>query len=114
MTTEHIYKKQGIELCYYEIKNDLQPLVLIHAQGVDAASFKNVWTPLSKKFHIYSIDCYGHGKSLHAAEQYNVVDISKAIIDFIEDVVKEKVFLLGHSSGGLIAAYIAANTELCK
>lgn len=114
MTTEHIYKKQGIELFYYEIENDLQPLVLIHAQGVDAASFKNVWTPLSKKFHIYSIDCYGHGKSLHAAEQYNVVDIGKAIIGFIEDVVKEKVFLLGHSSGGLIAAYIAANTELCE
>lgn len=50
MTTEHIYKKQGIQLCYYEIENDLQPLVLIHAQGVDAASFKNVWTPLSKNF----------------------------------------------------------------
>lgn len=114
MTTEHIYKKQGIQLCYYEIENDLQPLVLIHAQGVDAASFKNVWTPLSKKFHIYSIDCYWHGKSLHTAEQYNVADIGKAIIRFIEDVIKDKVFLLGHSSGGLIAAYIAANTELCK
>ena len=114
MTTEHIYKKQGIELFYYEIDNDLQPLVLIHAQGVDAASFKNVWTPLSKKFHIYSIDCYGHGKSLHAAEQYNVVDIGKAIIRFIEDVVKEKVYLLGHSSEGLIAAYIACKTELCS
>lgn len=114
MTAEHLYKKQGIELYYYEIENNLQPLVLIHAQGVDATSFEAVWTPLSEKYHVYSIDCYGHGRSLHHAEQYNVAEISNAIIGFIKDVVKEKVYLLGHSSGGLIAAYIASNTELCK
>lgn len=114
MIVEHIYKKQGIELNYYEIENALQPLVLIHAQGVDATSFENVWTKLSEKYHVYSVDCYGHGKSLHDARQYNVADIGKAIISLIEDVVKEKAFLLGHSSGGLVAAYIASNTELCS
>lgn len=114
MIAEHSYKKQGIELNYYELKNDLQPLVFLHAQGVDSTSFENVWTQLSEKYHIYSIDCYGHGKSLHDAKQYNLADIGKAIISFIENVVKEKVFLLGHSSGGLIGAYIASNTELCS
>ncbi len=114
MISKHIYKKQGIKLNYFEIRNNLQPLVLIHAQGVDAVSFENVWGHLSKQYHIYSVDCYGHGESLHNATQYNVEDIGKAIICFIEDVVKEKVYLLGHSSGGLIAAYIASKTELCK
>lgn len=114
MISKHIYKKHGIELNYFEIRNNLQPLVLIHAQGVDATSFENVWEHLSKQYHIYAIDCYGHGESRHNAEQYNVEDISKAIIRFIEEVVNEKVFLLGHSSGGLIAAYIASKTELCS
>ena len=114
MVAKKLYQKQNIQLNYYEIKNDFQPLILIHAQGVDALSFENVWGQLSKSYHIYSIDCYGHGESLHNAKQYNVEDISKAIICFIEDVVKAKVFLLGHSSGGLIAAYIASNTELCN
>lgn len=114
MIIEHTYKKQGIELNYYESENALPPIVLLHAQGVDATSFKNVWTQLSKKYHVYAVDCYGHGKSLHDVKQYNIIDISKAIICFIEDVVKDKVTLLGHSSGGLIAAYIAANTELCN
>lgn len=115
MIAEHIYKKQGIVLNYRELKNDFQPLVLIHAQGVDSTSFENIWTHLSKKYHVYSVDCYGHGKSLHDdVRQYNVVDIGQAIISFIEDVVKEKTFLLGHSSGGLIAAYIAFCTELCS
>ena len=99
---------------YYETENNLQPLLLIHAQGVDATSFDNVWTKLAKKYHVYAVDCYGHGGSLHDAERYNVVDIGKAIIQFIKDVVKQKVFLLGHSSGGLIAAYIASNTDFCS
>jgi len=111
---EHFYENQGIKLKYYEIENSLQPLVLIHAQGVDATSFDNVWAKLAKKYHIYAVDCYGHGGSLHDATQYNVVDIGKAVTRFINDVVKEKVFLLGHSSGGLIAAYIASNTDVCN
>lgn len=114
MIVKKLYQKQDIRLNYYEIKNNLQPLILIHAQGVDAISFESVWGQLSKIYHIYSVDCYGHGESSHNAKQYNVEDISKAIICFIEDVVKEKVFLLGHSSGGLIAAYIASNTKLCS
>ena len=114
MIEKKSYEKQAMRLNYYEIENNLQPLVLIHAQGVDATSFDRVWKQLSQSYHIYSIDRYGHGESLHNADQYNVEDIGKAIISFIEDVVKEKVFLLGHSSGGLIAAYIASNTGLCS
>lgn len=111
---EQLYKNQGIELKYYETENDLQPLVLIHAQGVDATSFENIRKKLAKKYHVYAVDCYGHGGSLHDAAKYNVVDIGTAIIRFIEDVIKKKAFILGHSSGGLIAAYIAANTDLCS
>lgn len=114
MVMEKIYQRDNILLNYFEIENDLQPLILLHAQGVDATSFQNVWGKLSKKYHVYSIDCYGHGKSLHDPKQYNIVDIGKAIVRFIEDIIKENVFLLGHSSGGLIAAYIAANTTLCS
>lgn len=114
MIVGNYYRNAGIILKYYEIKNDLQPLVLIHAQGVDGLSFEKVMKPLSKKYHIYSIDCYGHGGSLHDASHYNVVDISNAMISFIKDVIKDNVFILGHSSGGLIAAYIASKTEFCK
>lgn len=108
------YKTETIRLHYYEVENDLQPLVMIHAQGVDGLNFKNTFKKLSEKFHIFSVDCYGHGESLHDAEKYNIKDISEAIIEFIEKVVKDKVFLLGHSSGGLIAAYIAAKSEWCR
>lgn len=111
---EKYYNNGETKLKYYEVANHLQPLVLIHAQGVDGRSFDHVIKPLSKKFHIYSVDCYGHGKSKHDPNDYNIRSISNAMIDFVENIVKEKIWLLGHSSGGLIAAYIAANTEFCE
>lgn len=114
MVEKHFYQGQGVQLHYYEIKNKLQPLVMLHAQGVDATSFGNVWGRLSKSYHIYSIDCYGHGKSLHDAQKYNIVEIGRAVRCFTEDVVGEDVYLLGHSSGGLIAAYAASGMELCS
>ena len=110
---EKIYENHGISLKYYEVQNSLQPLVLIHAQGVDGQNYAKVAGRLSKKFHIYSVDCYGHGGSLHHPEEYNIKSIGEAISDFIENVIGRKVWLLGHSSGGLIAAYIAAETGLC-
>ncbi len=111
---EKIYKNGHILLKYREVPDSMQPLVLIHAQGADGRSYENVAKALSKKYHIYSLDCYGHGGSLHAPEQYNIRAIAEAAADFIRNVIGEKVYLLGHSSGGLIAAYIAAETELCK
>lgn len=35
------------------------------------------------------------------------------MIDFIQNIVKDKVVLVGYSSGGLIAAYIASKNDLC-
>lgn len=113
MLVENYYNNDGIKLKYYESKNDFQPLVLLHAQGVDSLSFAKVIKPLSKKFHVYAVDYYGHGESLHDASKYNVKDIGDAIIRFVEDVINSKIWLLGHSSGGLIAAYIAAETDWC-
>ena len=45
---ERYYAHKKIK--YYEIANNLQPLVLIHAQGVDGKSYANVAKRLSKSF----------------------------------------------------------------
>ncbi len=106
--------QQGILLNYYEMENDRTPLVLLHAQAVDGKSYQRVAKRLARRFHLYSIDLYGHGESLHDPEQYNLRAIGDAVAVFLRQVVGQKVWLLGHSGGGLIAAYIAATTDLCE
>ena len=101
-------------LNYYEIKSNKPKLLLLHAQGTNSLSFMSVINKLSKYFHIYLVDYYGHGKSSFNREKYNLIDIGNDIIKFIEEVIKDNVSVLGHSSGGLIASYIASNCELCS
>ncbi len=107
-------KGESIGLQYYEIKNDRPPLVLLHAQAVDSTSFFGVMPALARRFHVYAVDCYGHGGSLQDAAKYNVADCGEAIVRFLQDVVKAPACLLGHSSGGLIAAYAASHSDLCR
>lgn len=111
---DHTYHSSLGEVHYYEIKNDLQPLVMIHAQSVCGLSFDNVFQELSKKYHVFAVDCFGHGYSSHDRKQYNIQGIGDALIEFIKNTVGDTVCLTGHSSGGLIAAYIAANSDVCE
>lgn len=110
---KHYYEGQNAGIQYYEIQNSLKPLVLLHAQAVDSSSFFGIMPRLSRHFHVYAVDCYGHGGSLHDVSKYNVADIGNATVDFIQNVIREPVCLLGHSSGGLIAAYVASHCDLC-
>ena len=98
---------------YYEIVNDKPKLLLLHAQGTDSLSFSNIINKLSKYYHIYLVDYYGHGKSSHNREKYNLINIGNDIVNFIENIISDDVAVLGHSSGGLIASYIAANSDKC-
>lgn len=111
---ENTYHSNLGEVHYIEMKNDLKPLVMIHAQSVCGLSYDNVFQELSKKYHVFAVDCFGHGYSSHDRKQYNIQAIGDALIEFIKKIVGDKVYLTGHSSGGLIAAYIAANSDLCE
>lgn len=100
-------------LNYYEIGTAKNNLLLLHAQGTHSFSFNNVVEKLAKHYHVYLVDYYGHGMSSHNPEKYNLISIGNDIIDFIENVICDTVAVLGHSSGGLIAAYIAAHCLRC-
>lgn len=105
--------KSGNVINYYLSKTDNPPLLLIHAQGTNATSYSNIVDRLSKMYNLILVDCYGHGKSSHNKKTYNLIDIGNDLIEFIENTVKGKLVVLGHSSGGLIACYIASKYPEC-
>lgn len=107
--TENIAKlDDGSEIYYIENSNNAPKLLLIHGQQVNCYDYAKVLPKLSKHFHIYALDYYGHGKSSKNPDKYNIVAIGNDIVWFIENVIKEKVYISGHSSGALLAAYVAA------
>jgi pimeloyl-ACP methyl ester carboxylesterase len=84
-------------------------LLLIHGQTGAWEDYLTVLPQLSKHWHVFAVDCYGHGKSSHDPSKYYLDVNGDDLIRFINNVIQEPTVVSGHSSGGLIAAYIAAH-----
>ena len=112
--TENTAKlNDGSEIYYIEGPNNGPKLLLLHGQQVSCYDYAKVLPNLSKEFHVFALDYYGHGKSSKNPDKYNAVEIGNDIIWFVKNVIKEKIYISGHSSGALLAAYVSANAPDC-
>lgn len=98
----------GHVINYGELEGDGPALLLIHGQMVSWEDYAGVMPELSENWHIYAVDLYGHGESSHEEELYYLDVNGDDIIWFINNIIKEKTVVSGHSNGALTAAYIAA------
>lgn len=99
----------GNVINYGEVKNDKPALLLIHGQMGIWKDYALVMPELSKEWHIYAIDVYGHGKSSHDESLYYLDVNGDDIIWFIDNIIGEPTVVSGHSNGAITAAYVAAN-----
>ncbi|HHZ06975.1 MAG TPA: alpha/beta fold hydrolase [Clostridiales bacterium] len=103
--------KEQFHIHYAEIQSDAPhgtiPLVLIHGQCMCFRDYESVFEALSEWYHIFAVDCLGYGKSEKNAELYTCEKIGNLLCEFIEKVIGEPCIVSGHSSGGILAAYIA-------
>lgn len=96
-------------LNYVEGPDNGPALLLIHGQEMAWGDYDTVLPELSKSFHVYAVDCFGHGKSEHRADLYTCQSNAEALIAFMKDTIQEPCYVSGHSSGGILAARLAAN-----
>jgi pimeloyl-ACP methyl ester carboxylesterase len=99
----------GTRLNYAEGPANGPAVLLVHGQGGAWESYASVLPRLAREFHVIAVDVAGHGSSSRTPGRYDVHTIGTDIAIFVEEVVGEPVILSGHSSGGLIAAWVAAN-----
>lgn len=98
----------GSVIRYGEGPDNGPPLLLIHGQTGDWRAFGSVFDALVKRWHVFSVDCYGHGRSSHDPAKYPLEANGEDLITFVREVIGEATVVSGHSSGGLLAAYVAA------
>ena len=99
----------GATINYAEGPDNGPALLLVHGQGMEWEDYATVLPELSKRYHVFAIDCFGHGESAHDPALYTCASNGDAVIAFAAQVVAGDYIVSGHSSGGIIAAYIAAN-----
>ena len=81
----------GIVINYGEVVNDKPALLMIHGQGGIWESYATLMPELSRNWHIYAIDVYGHGGSSHDESLYYLNVNGDDLIWFIDHVIGEKI-----------------------
>ena len=99
----------GTVLNYAEGPDNGPNLLLIHGQSMQWEDYSTVLPGLADHYHVYAIDCHGHGESSHDPSKYTGVAMGQDFVWFIKNVIGGPCVVSGHSSGGLLAAWIAAN-----
>jgi len=106
---EKTVEVNGGSVAYLEGPNSGPALLLIHGQMVDKYSYAKALPELAKRFHVFAVDCYGHGGSSHDPSKYSNTAQGEDLLAFIKTAIGERALVSGHSSGGIVCAWLAAN-----
>jgi pimeloyl-ACP methyl ester carboxylesterase len=99
-----------VDFSYAEGPGNGPPLVLLHAQHMDWFSYSRVLPALAERFHVFAISYPGHGATVVPADYPMTANrIGSDLAAFIETIIGQPAYLAGNSSGGLLAAWLAAN-----
>lgn len=94
---------------YYEEYGQGAPLFLLHGFAGTASEWKAFIPELSKQYRVIAWDMRGHGRSTNP-DTTNVFLHAVAAQDLLmlmDNLKIEKATVIGHSSGGIIALYVA-------
>lgn len=109
--SDHLISTNRINLNYVDYEAEGKPtLILLHGITANAHAFDGlVKHGLNDHFHLISADLRGRGQSDKPAFGYAMADHARDIIGLLDHLGIEKATLCGHSFGGLLSAYLAAN-----
>ena len=99
----------GAVINYAEGPDNGTALLLVHGQGMEWEDYASVLPELAKRYHVFAVDCFGHGESAHDPALYSCAVGGDALVAFAGQVVGGDYIVSGHSSGGILAAYVAAH-----
>ncbi|MFF4774103.1 alpha/beta fold hydrolase [Microtetraspora fusca] len=107
--TDHFTTAGGIRLAYRMCgPRDAPPLVLLHALGESAADWDAVIPAFADNWRVYALDLRGHGGSDRPGD-YGLELMRSDVLGFLDALALDRVDLIGHSMGGLVAYLLAGD-----
>lgn len=82
------------------------PVVLLHGLGGSAASWEAVGSLLGEEWRVYALDLRGHGES-DWPDEYALEMMRDDVLGFLDECELDRVGLVGHSMGGVVAYLLA-------
>jgi pimeloyl-ACP methyl ester carboxylesterase len=106
---EHRFDARAVHLNYAEGPDHGPPLVMVHGLGRRWQVFYPLFPALSGRWHIFAPDLRGHGQSSRIPRGYHGFQYAADIVRFLRDRVAAPSVFFGHSLGGMVGMWIAAN-----
>ena len=85
------------------------PMVFLPGQTVTWEEYYRIMPMLADRFQVFAVTLRGHGKSSWTPGRYTFNQLGADLITFLRDVVRRPAIVVGNSSGGVLAAWLAAN-----
>jgi pimeloyl-ACP methyl ester carboxylesterase len=83
-------------------------LLLVPAQTESWWGYESVMSVLAEHFQVFAIDLRGQGRSSWTPGRYTLDNMGNDLVRFIDLVIGRPTIVSGNSSGGLLAAWLAA------
>ncbi|WP_219466438.1 alpha/beta fold hydrolase [Nonomuraea rhizosphaerae] len=97
----------GIRLVYREEGDPAAPpMVLLHGRTANHNDWNGVLRHFTGRYHVIAPDMRGHGESDYPGS-YAFPDMARDIVALMDELGFERVTLIGHSLGGLVAYHLA-------
>src|ERR1039457_3234373 len=87
---------------------ELPALMLIPAQTESWWGYEQAMPLLAEHFQVYAVDLRGQGRSTQTPGRDTLDNMGNDLVRFIDLVVGRPTIVSGNSSGGVLAAWLAA------
>lgn len=107
---DHYVNTNNINLHYLDYGGQGPTVVLTHGLSANAHCFDGlIAAGLTDHLRVLSVDLRGRGLSDKPATGYSMADHAADIVGLLDELGIETVIMGGHSFGGLLSMYMAAN-----
>jgi pimeloyl-ACP methyl ester carboxylesterase len=87
---------------------DRPALLLVPAQTESWWGYEQAMGLLAEDFHVFAVDLRGQGRSTRTPGRYTLDNMGNDLVRFIDLVIGRPTVVSGNSSGGVLAAWLAA------
>jgi pimeloyl-ACP methyl ester carboxylesterase len=112
--TAHAFQEQLVDLGeirmnYASVGQSGRPaLLLVPAQTESWWGYEQAMPLLAEHFQVYAVDLRGQGRSTRTPGRYTLDNMGNDLVRFIDVIIGRPTIVSGNSSGGVLAAWLAA------
>jgi pimeloyl-ACP methyl ester carboxylesterase len=92
---------------WYDESGSGEPVVLLHPGGADSRAFGPNVGPLAARFHVFTPDRRGHGRTSDVEGPISYELMAQDAIAFLEMVVGQPADVVGMSDGAIVGLFVA-------